>query len=260
MIRFDILLIAVWVLLLIICFWIEKAIDKADENHYRDYMKLLPIVVLILTSASVKSQTLVLAKHDAFSSYYDITLRNPACVVYNLSVDDFKGVLKPSTRWFKVDAQLPPPRVSNKDFTGSGYVRGHLCPAGDRDTNKKLLKQTYLTSNLTPMTMVCNSGPWKMVEDSIRLIALSHGRLRVAAGVSFMNYNTFTRPHEKLVVPDGFWKAVRCLVHPNEVWIWYVSNSPTMTKPVRLGTKELESVLLPAVRNTNLLRRLEILD
>lgn len=216
--------------------------------------------LLILISASVQAQTLVLAKHDAFRSYYDVTLRNPACVTWDLSVDDFKGVLKPSSRWFKIDTQLPPPRVTNKDFKGSGYVRGHLCPAGDRDTNKRLLKETYLTSNVTPMTMVCNSGPWKMVEDSIRILAISHGKLRVAAGVVFMNCNTLCSGRSSLVIPDGFWKVARCLVHPNEVWCWYVPNSQTWSAPVRIGTKQLESVTLPAVSNTKLLYREEILS
>lgn len=219
---------------------------------------LSSMTLLILISVASQAQTLVLAKHDAFRSYYDIELGNPACVVWDLRVEDFQGRLKPSSRWFKIDTQLPPPRVSNKDFKGSGYVRGHLCPAGDRDTNKRLLKETYLTSNVTPMTMVCNSGPWKMVEDSIRILARSHGRLRVAAGVVFMNRGTSARPRGVLLVPDGFWKLAKCLVHPNEIWIWYVSNTSTWSAPVRLGTNELQSVLLPAVRNTNVMEREEI--
>lgn len=237
---------------------------RTDMNRCITYWS---VTLLILISAPVSAQTLVLAKHDAFRSYYDPTLRNPACVVWSLSVDDFKGVLKPSSRWFKIDSQLPPPRVSNKDFSGSGYVRGHLCPAGDRDTNKKLLKETYLTSNVCAMTMVCNSGPWKMVEDSLRSLARVHGVLLVAAGPaifetldsvpgSFRNSVTFKRPHGKLVIPDGFWKMAKCQRHPDELWIWFVSNSPSMSQPVRIGTKVLESVLLPAVRNTGLIRNL----
>lgn len=228
---------------------------------------LSSIFSLLMFSIVCAAQPLVLAHHDAFDSYYDVTMRNPVCVVWTLTPDDFKGILKPSSRHFKVDTQLPPPRILDKDFRGSGYVRGHVCPAGDRDTSKRLLKQTYLTSNVCPMTMNTNSGPWKAVEDSCRALALSHGKIKISAGPIFMNCNTHqvcnthlcntdSSGKSKLIVPDGFWRIAKCLVHPDEMWIWYVSNSFVLTSPVRLDLAELQKVLPTAVRNTQLLRYL----
>lgn len=217
---------------------------------------LSSIISLFMISIVCSAQPLMLAHHDAFDSYYDVSLRNPVCVVWTLTPDDFKGVLKPSSRHFKVDTQLPPPRVLDKDFRGSGYVRGHICPAGDRDTSKRLLKQTYLISNVCPMTMNTNSGPWKAVEDSCRALALSHGKIKISAGPIFMNCNTNSSGRTKLVIPDGFWRIAKCLVHPGEIWIWYVSNSFVLTSPVRLDLAELQKVIPTAVRNTQLLRYL----
>ena len=214
-------------------------------------------MISLIISLYCSGQTLVIAHHDAFDSYYDVTLKNPVCVVWTLTPDDFKGMLKPSSRHFKVDTQLPPPRVRDKDFRGSGYVRGHICPAGDRDTSKRLLKQTYLTSNVCPMTMITNSGPWKAVEDSCRALALSHGKIKISAGPIFMNCNTDYSGKSKLIVPDGFYRIVKCLVHSGEMWIWYVSNSFVLTSPVRLDLAELQKVLPTAVSNTLLLRYLD---
>lgn len=202
------------------------------------------------------AQPLFLVRHDAYVSYYDCSILNPACVVWVLTPEAFQGNLKPSTRHFKTDTQLPTPRVKDSDLKGTGYVRGHLCPAGDRDSDKGLLKQTYLTSNLTPMTMVCNSGPWKAVEDSCRMLALSHGRLLIAAGPIFMNCDTIFCSRKQILVPSKFWKMAKCLNHPGEIWIWIVQNSSSWSAPVRAAKKDLDFVLPPAVRNTGVLDNL----
>lgn len=222
-------------------------------------LKSFLILGLLLCTASCLesvSQPLVLVRHDAFVSYYDCSVLNPAVVVWVLTPEAFQGNLKPTTRHFKTDTQLPIPRVKDSDLKGTGYVRGHLCPAGDRDSDKGLLKQTYLTSNLSPMTMVCNSGPWKAVEDSCRALAVSHGRLLLAAGGIFMNCDTISNGRKKILVPSQFWKMAKCLNHPDEVWIWIVQNSSSWSAPVRVSRNELESVLPTAVRNTGILDNL----
>lgn len=222
-------------------------------------LKSFLILGLLLCTASQTvcvSQPLVLVRHDAFVSYYDCSVLNPAVVVWVLTPEAFQGNLKPTTRHFKTDTQLPIPRVKDSDLKGTGYVRGHLCPVGDRDSDKGLLKQTYLTSNLTPMTMVCNSGPWKAVEDSCRALAISHGRLLIAAGVVPEYCDTIVNGRKKIFVPSKFWKMAKCLNHPSEVWIWIVQNSPSWSAPVRVSRNELESVLPTAVRNTGILDNL----
>lgn len=217
------------------------------------------ILGLLLCTASCLesvSQPLILVRHDAFVSYYDCSVNNPACVVWVLTPEAFRGNLKPSTRHFKTDTQLPAPRVKDSDLKGTGYVRGHLCPAGDRDSDKGLLKQTYLTSNLTPMTMVCNSGPWKAVEDSCRALAVSHGRLLLAAGIVQEYCDTIVNGRRKIFVPGRFWKMAKCLNHPDEVWIWIVQNSSSWSAPVRAAKKDLDFVIPAAVRNTGVLDNL----
>lgn len=216
------------------------------------------MMTLLIVATICRAQPLIIVHHDAFVSYYDIATRNPACVAWVLEPADFAGNYKPTTRHFKVDTQLPCPRVTDDDFRGSGYVRGHLCPAADRDSNKKLLKQTYLTSNVCPMTMNCNSGPWKILEDSCRFLARTHGKLLIAAGPVFINCNTNSSGHTNLIVPDGFYRIAKCLVHSGEYWFWYVANSFALSRPVRLDRAQLDKVLPTAVRNTGLLNFLNI--
>lgn len=210
--------------------------------------KIAVLFILMLLGGlplCLNAQPLVLSSHKAYDSYYDLSTRNPAVVVWTLDFEDFKGNLKPTTRRFKADTQLPPPRVKDKDLKGSGYVRGHLCPAGDRDTDKGLLKETYLTSNMSPMSMVCNSGAWKLVEDSCRTLAKRHGRLIVAAGTIFLDESLGVHKVNGISVPAAFFKIARCTTHPEHQWIWLVQNSWSETKPVRISVDCLQDVIHP---------------
>lgn len=222
---------------------------------------LLSSILMILCCSQVAiSQPLVKCSHDAFVSYYDLSSHNPALVVWNLDFDDFKGNLKPRSRHFKADSQLPPPRVKDGHFKGSGYVRGHLCPAGDRDTNKDLLKETYLTSNLSPMTMVCNSGPWKLVEDSCRVLAKRHGKMISAAGTIFLDDSLGVHEFNHIKVPAAFFRVVRCTTHPNHQWIWIVQNCAGICRPVRIENQELQYVLRNRESVTELLKYHGLID
>ena len=194
------------------------------------YKRFAAIVVLMISAmlflVCVKCQAqdfpFIKIKHDSFVSYYDTQTHNPALVVYQLEYSHFSGHAKVGNRHFKIDTQLPRPRVKDSDYTGTGYVRGHLCSAGDRDSDKAWLKETYYTSNLVPMTMVCNSGAWKVIEDSCRLLATRGHRLLIARGplydhtVHVLHDVSHSREANSkrdtfIEVPDGFFCAVKCL-------------------------------------------------
>lgn len=158
------------------------------KDYTRDVVLfILALIGLAILCVKGQAQTLglVVAKHDAFVSYYDTNTGCPALVTYELSQADFAGTNKVGSRRFKMDTKLPRPRVKDSDYQNTGYVRGHLCSAADRDSRKDMLKETYLTSNLVPMTMVCNSGPWRVVEEACRDHAKQGHVLKVARGVLF---------------------------------------------------------------------------
>ena len=143
---------------------------------------ILMLLFVCLRHARAQSVPLVRAAHDSFVSYYDVEKHNPALVVFTLEAAHFAGNCKVGSRHFKMDTKLPRPRVKDADYSNTGYVRGHLLAAADRDSRKDWMKETFLTSNLVPMTMVANSGPWKAIEDSCRALALAGHHLTVARG------------------------------------------------------------------------------
>lgn len=164
-----------------------------------------------VSKCSAQTVPLVRVKHDCFTSYYDIEKHNPALVVYYLEASQFAGTLSVKGRHFKADTQLPRPRVMDKHYSNTGYVRGHLMSAGDRDSNKAWLKESYLTSNLVPMTMVCNSGPWKIIEDSCRALALDGHRLLICRGPMYDAGTNVLQSVIHITIPDAFFCLVKCV-------------------------------------------------
>jgi len=176
---------------------------------------MLALWLIFVWAVAAHSQPLVRAGHACFISYYDIETHNPALVVYQLEFSHFAGKAKVGTRHFKVDTKLPRPRVKDGDYTNTGFVRGHLCSAGDRDSDKAWLKETYLTSNMVPMTLVCNSGPWKMIEDSCRALAIAGHKLLIARGPLYNKAADLAanviQTRVCITIPDGFFCFARCL-------------------------------------------------
>lgn len=168
------------------------------------------IGVLSATKCSGQTTNLIRVQHDSFVSYYDTEKHCPAIMVYILDASHFAGNGKISGRHFKADTKLPRPRVHDGDYRNSGYVRGHLCAAADRDSKRSWLKETYLTSNLVPMTYTCNSGAWKIIEDSLRTLASGGHRLKVVKFPVWRNVREIHSRAGSILVPDYFFCLAEC--------------------------------------------------
>lgn len=203
-----------------------------------------------------ETSTLFRVKHDAFVSYYDTKLLQPVFVYYELEWPHFAGSVKVGSHRFKVDTKLPRPRVKDSDYQNSGYVRGHLCSAADRDSRKDLLKQTYLTSNLVPMTMICNSGRFKQMEDSCRALAIAGHHLKIARGGLF-DEGTKKFEHviharrqgrnksQAIVVPDAFFCFAECKdCDYRGFWVIFNSVSGTQTSEKQFMNDPRINILL----------------
>lgn len=207
-----------------------------------------------------ETSSLFRVKHDAFVSYYDTKLLQPVFVYYELEWPQFAGAVKVGSHRFKVDTKLPRPRVKDNDYQNSGYVRGHLCSAADRDSRKDLLKETYLTSNLVPMTMVCNSGKFKQMEDSCRALAISGHHLKIARGGLFgaageglknvIREQIFLRNTNKtIVIPDAFFCFATCKdCNYRGFWVIFNTDNRYPESAAACNTKSILSLAADGTR------------
>ena len=104
------------------------------------------------------------------------------------------------------------PKVSTKsadwrNYKGSGYDRGHLCPAGDRRFSVYAYNETFYTSNITPQKNDFNSGIWNQLEKKIRSWSKQYGSLYIITG-GILEKGLPTIGEEDVAVPKRYYKIV----------------------------------------------------
>ena len=111
---------------------------------------------------------------------------------------------------FLTDTTLPTGwyRVTQNDYTNSGYDRGHLTPSADRTATEADNQATFLMTNIIPQAPVNNQGVWANLEgDSRELVAAGNELYIVAGGVGTAD----TIAAGKVAVPTDVWKVILVL-------------------------------------------------
>jgi endonuclease G len=113
----------------------------------------------------------------------------------------------PRSSSFRVDVELPEPlRVAVDEYAGTGWDRGHLCPAEDRSASVEANRSTFLTSNVVPQWPAMNRGSWARLEAHTRELA-SVGAAYVVAGTVWDEGAAPTRLG-RLPVPPRLFKII----------------------------------------------------
>jgi len=85
---------------------------------------------------------------------------------------------------FDADTSLPAGfyRVVHKDYSGSGFDRGHLCPHSDRAANQDMSFATFCMTNIIPQAPNVNQKAWAQLEMYCRDLVRQHQHLYIVAG------------------------------------------------------------------------------
>lgn len=119
-----------------------------------------------------------------------------------------KQLIKKSSRKndFREDTEIPVKyRSTLDDYSGSGYDRGHMAPAGDFVYDSVAMSESFLLSNMMPQNQNNNRGIWKVLEDHVRDLSVIHN-VYIITGTIF-------NPGYKIIgngvgVPDEIYKIV----------------------------------------------------
>ena len=136
---------------------------------------------------------------------YDPDTRNPAWVAYKVEWGGGGAAPKRPGK-FKEDKRLPSP-VSHKDYTNSGYDRGHMAPSyaiGVR-YGKGGQRETFLMSNVIPQTPGLNQGPWRLLEEHVAKNWANEAPVWVVTGPLYDDAPDVIGPG--IEVPDACWKV-----------------------------------------------------
>ncbi len=109
---------------------------------------------------------------------------------------------------FKTDPLLPAGayKVKTKDYTNSGYDRGHMVMSQERTKTLTDNKATFYLSNILPQTVDLNQKLWRGFEDYCNdLCNVDNKELYIISGGVF---HTDNRIKEKICIPDSCFKIV----------------------------------------------------
>jgi endonuclease G len=147
---------------------------------------------------------------------------------------------------FMPDTTLPRGwyRVLPGDYSGSGFDRGHMAPAADRNKTPADSVAVFLMTNIIPQAPDNNQGPWADLENYSRDLVKQGKELYIIAGGSGTggtgtNGAKTTIASGKVAVPANTWKIIVVLDRPGLGWrgVTNTTRVIAVTMPNQQGIK-----------------------
>ena len=116
---------------------------------------------------------------------------------------------------FRPDPSLPAGwyQVTDNDYSGSGFDRGHHCPSGDRTNTTTDNSATFFMTNMMPQAAANNQGPWANLEVYARTLVGQGNEVYIVAGSTGtggtgLNGFATTIANGHVTVPSTTWKIM----------------------------------------------------
>lgn len=99
-------------------------------------------------------------------------------------------------------------RAEDSDYANTGFDRGHMAPNNDMRWHIQVEDDANTLSNAAPQHITLNRGPWKILEDRVRVLTLERGNpILIYAGPIFSPTDKVIGIN-KVVVPSAFYKVL----------------------------------------------------
>jgi len=190
---------------------IDEARRDTDTigNYYA--IKFSDVRELLEVPAPCQDKPELILVRKAYIVSYNKDTRNPNWVAWHLSANHAAQRPKMRNPSFCEDEDVSKPRAQDYDYCNSGWTRGHMCPRADTKWDKLAYDETFILSNICPQHEKLNTGDWNEIEMSCRKWARRFGDIYIVCGPIYLNREHETIGHNKVVVPEAFFKVVMCL-------------------------------------------------
>ena len=141
---------------------------------------------------------------------YNKDTKIPNWVAWHLTADHTDGPVRRMSNFYEEES-VASPRATLEDYRGSGWSRGHMCPAGDNKWDETAMYESFSLVNVCPQSANLNSGLWNSIEIDCRRWANRFGDVYIVCGPVFLNSEHETIGRNNVVVPEAFFKVILCL-------------------------------------------------
>lgn len=147
-----------------------------------------------------------IVEHNYYKLAYSEEHEGALWVFYRLTPEFITG---PGVRKnnFKEDPLVPTGSSALEDYVGSGYDRGHLCPAASMALNQEAMDESFFMSNMSPQHPSLNRGRWKSLEGKVRNWTESLGEVYVVSGAIYNDKIEAIGANE-VTVPKHYYKVI----------------------------------------------------
>jgi endonuclease G len=109
---------------------------------------------------------------------------------------------------FRPDPGVRTESATPRDYSGSGYDKGHLCPAADMAFHATAIDETFFMSNISPQISAFNGGIWRELEELTRDWARRFNQLYVVTGPVLTASGKGQIGFSKVTVPAAYYKVL----------------------------------------------------
>ena len=143
-------------------------------------------------------------------------------------------------------------RAELKDYSHSGFDRGHMIPSGDMPDEQSQY-DSFTLANMVPQDPKNNRGIWEAIESAVRHLTEQRGELYVITGPLFVG-SAVQQLNGRVLVPTHIYKLVYDLQR-NEGAAYLVKNVDTRDVQ-QLSIEEIGKMagfdFLPAIKSSRL--------
>ncbi len=170
-------------------------------------------MIVQLISFSIYAQTDLyptseyqVVKHNYYSLEYSESREHAVWVYYKLNSSFINGSAERKNN-FKSDPMVSTGSAGKNDYKGTGYDRGHLCPAAAMKINQLAMDESFYMSNMSPQVASFNRGKWKSLEEQVRNWTLEENLMYVVS-VPIFEANKGTFGVNNVTVLGYYFKAM----------------------------------------------------
>lgn len=223
---------------LVVLFFVVVSLNLAAQGHRGDNEP--PLNNSLMELPAIGNNDIILV-YTGFIVNYNTNRLIPNWVAYELTASEVEGNV-PRANGFSMDLAIDMPQATREDYSNSGWDKGHMVPAADMKWSENAMFESFYLTNICPQNHDLNGKDWHSLEKLVRLWAKEYGRVWVVCG-PYVYCNLFgTIGEQKVVIPDGFFKAVLRQEGDNYRSIAFVFENNANTQPLKKAVVSVNDV------------------
>ncbi len=183
-------------------------------------------------------------QHDGYTLSYNEEYEQASYVAYKLTQNELYGPYERKDN-FREDPLVKTGSASLDDYKGSGYDRGHLCPAADQKESENAMSESFYMSNMSPQAPDFNRKIWADLEGCVRTFADNNLEIYVTTGPVLTDGPYKTIGENEVAVPNYYYKVILDYTNPEIKAIGFVLPNEKADKSLEeyaLSVDEVEKI------------------